>query len=241
MDLRSTERVEGHLLAGRNANHLGSGDEHVANAVNHEGEVGHRRRVHGTAGARAEDQAQLRDEPARLDVAPEDLGVAGERHDTFLDAGPARIVDADDRDPVSHREVHHLDDLLCEDLAEGPSKDRSIVAEKHYVATVDLPHTGHHAISWHALCIHFRTIGAMCGEDVELLERVAVDKSRDPLARGQLALRMLPVEGLGISVPGFVLALPELVERVALLGFGFAHRMPTTSNIRRCPSMSSTR
>src|SRR5487761_982273 len=82
----------------------------------------------------------------------------------------------------------------------------------------------------------------MGGEDVELLERVAVDKTRNALARGQLALRVLAVERLGVAMPGFVLALPQLVERIDLLGFGFGHcSLADSSNIRRCPSRSSTR
>ena len=39
VDLGSTQRVEGHILAGGDANHLGPCDEHVADAVDHEGEV----------------------------------------------------------------------------------------------------------------------------------------------------------------------------------------------------------
>jgi hypothetical protein len=63
----------------------------------------------------------------------------------------------------------------------------------------------------------------MRGEDIELLERVAVDQTRYALARGELALRVLPVERLGVAVSGFVLALPQLVEWIDLLGFGFGN------------------
>src|SRR6266550_5669934 len=79
-------------------------------------------------------------------------------------------------------------------------------------------------------------------EDVELLERVAVDKTRYALARSQLAFPVLPVECLGIPMPGFVFALPQLVERIDLLRFGLGHRSPAFSwNIHRWPSTSSTR
>src|SRR6266481_2206868 len=54
-------------------------------------------------------------------------------------------------------------------------------------------------------------------EDVELLERVAVDQARDALARGQLVLGVLTVERLRITVARLVLALPEQVQRVDLM------------------------
>ena len=75
--LGAAQRVEGHRLAGGHLDDLGTGDEHVADAVHHECEVGHRRRVHGAAGAGTEDQRELRDDAARFHVAPEDLGVTG--------------------------------------------------------------------------------------------------------------------------------------------------------------------
>ena len=57
----AAELVEGHVLAGHDADHLGAGDEHVAVPVDHEDEVGDGRRVHGAAGARPRDDADLRD------------------------------------------------------------------------------------------------------------------------------------------------------------------------------------
>src|SRR5438309_9297533 len=108
--------------------------------MNHESEVGHGRRVHGAAGARSQDEAELGNYPARFDVAPEDLRVARQRHHTFLDARAARVVDADDRDPVPESQVHHLDDLLREHLAERASEHRGVMAEEHHVAAVDLSH-----------------------------------------------------------------------------------------------------
>ena len=74
----ASQRIERDVLARGHADDLGPGDEHVADLVNHEGEVGDRRRVNRAAGARTQDQAQLRDEAAGLNVAAEDLRVAGE-------------------------------------------------------------------------------------------------------------------------------------------------------------------
>ncbi len=66
-------------------------------------EVGHRRRVDRAARARADHERELRDHAGGLDVAPEDLRVAGERDDALLDARAARVVDPDHRAAVAAR------------------------------------------------------------------------------------------------------------------------------------------
>ena len=71
--------------------------------LDHEDEVGHGRRVDGAAGGRAHDEADLRDDAGRLDVAPEDLRVAAERDDALLDPRAARVVDPDQRAAVLQR------------------------------------------------------------------------------------------------------------------------------------------
>ena len=77
--------------------------------------------------ARAHDEADLRHDARRLDVPPEDLGVAGERHDTLLDARAPGVVDADHRTAELHGEIHHLADLLGEDLREAAAEDREVL------------------------------------------------------------------------------------------------------------------
>ena len=51
------------LLARHRLDDVGAGDEHVRRALDHEDEVGDRGRVHGAAGARPHDEADLRDRP----------------------------------------------------------------------------------------------------------------------------------------------------------------------------------
>jgi hypothetical protein len=93
-------------------------------------EVGDRRGVDGAAGARAHDERDLRDDP-EAHVAQEDLAVEAERDDALLDARAAGVVDADDRAAHLHREVHDLDDLLAEDLAERAAEDGEVLANTH--------------------------------------------------------------------------------------------------------------
>ena len=165
--LGAAQRVECHVLTRRDADDLGPRDEHVADAVDHEREVGDRGRVHRAARARAEDEAQLRDQPARLYVAPEDLRVAGKRNDAFLDARATRVVDADDRDPVAQCEVHHLDHLLREDLAERAAIDGEILREDADGPAVEQAKSGDDTVAEGMPLRHREVLGAMDGERVE--------------------------------------------------------------------------
>src|SRR5216684_1617959 len=240
MDLGAAQGVEGDVFTSGDANHLRAGDEHVADLVDHKGEIGHRRRVNSPAGARSQDQAQLRDQAARLDVAPEDLGVPGQGDHALLDARSARVVDADDRDSVAQGHVHDLDHLLREHLAERAAEDGGVVAEQHHVAAVDLAHAGHDSITRNPLRFQAEALRAMRREDVYFLERVAIHQPGDALAGGELVLGMLTVEPLGVAVPGLVLALAQLIEWIDLVALRGCHEI-LSMNIQRWPSRSSTR
>ena len=92
----------GDLFVGDGLDDVGAGDEHVAGLVDHEDEVGDGGRVDGAAGAGAHDGGDLRDDAAGERVAQEDVGVAGERDDAFLNARAAGIVEADDGRADAH-------------------------------------------------------------------------------------------------------------------------------------------
>src|SRR5664280_1337441 len=74
-------------------------------------------------GARPHDQRELRDDAGGHHVAVEDLAVQAEGDHAFLDPSAAGVVDADHRAAGPERQVHDLDDLLAEDLAERAAED----------------------------------------------------------------------------------------------------------------------
>ena len=94
-----------HLLVGDRLDHVRAGHEHVARAARHEREVGDGGGVDRAAGARPEHGRDLRDDAARERVLEKDVGVAAERRHALLDARAARVVEADDRRAVLHREL----------------------------------------------------------------------------------------------------------------------------------------
>ena len=198
---RAAELLERHLLAGDRLHHVGAGDEHVRRPLDHQDEVGHRGRVHGAAGARPHDERDLRDHTRRLDVPPEDLGVAGERDDAFLDARATRVVDADHRAAVLRRQVHHLADLLGEHLAQRAAEDGEVLAEDEDAAAEDRPVAGDDGVAVGAPLEHPEVRLAVADVAVELDERARVAELLGALAREQLArLALLRDRLLGAGV-----------------------------------------
>src|SRR6185295_8368295 len=104
------QTFEIHLFVRHGFHHARSRDEHVRDAAHHEHEVGDRRTVHRAAGAWTQDRTDLGYHTRGERVAQEDVGVAAQRGDAFLDARAARVVEPDDGRAVLERQVHHLAD-----------------------------------------------------------------------------------------------------------------------------------
>ena len=175
---------------------LGSGDEHVARPLDHDREVGDGRRVDGAAGTRPQDQRDLRHDPGRQRVAQEDVGVAAERHDAFLDSRAARIIQADDRRADLDREVHHLADLLGVRFRQRSAENREVLAEDEHEPAVDRAVTGDDAVAQVALAVQAEVSRAVRDERVQLDERIRVEQQLQSLARRQLAAIVLLLDPL---------------------------------------------
>ena len=166
---------------------VGAGDEHVAGLFGHEGEVGDGGGVDGSAGAGAEDGGDLRDDSAGEGVAEEDVGVAGEGDDAFLDAGAAGVVEADDGGADAEGGVHDLDDLGGVGLGEGAAEDGEVLGEDEDDAAVDAAVAGDEAVAGDSLVGHAEVGGSVGYEFVGLFEGALVEEEVDALAGGELA------------------------------------------------------
>ena len=180
-----------HVLAGDRLDDVRTGDEHERLLVDHHGEVGDRGGVDGPAGARAHDHRDLRDDAAGHHVAVEDVAVEAEGDHALLDPRATGVVDADHRAADLHREVHHLDDLLAEHLAERAAEDGEVLGEDAHLAAVDRAVPGHHAVAVRPGLVQPERGGAVPGQLVHLDERVLVEQRVDALAGGHLALGVL--------------------------------------------------
>ncbi len=213
---RAAELLEGHLLAGHRLHDVGAGDEHVRRPLDHQDEVGHRRRVDGAAGARPHDERDLRDHAGALNVPPEDLRVAGERDDAFLDARAAGVVDPDHGAAVLRRQVHHLADLLGEHLAQRAAEDREVLAEHEDLAAEDRAVAGDDRVAVRPALEHPEVRLAMAHVAVELDERPRIAELLGALAREQLpCFLVLRDRLLGARVLRLV---AQVLEPLQLLG-----------------------
>ena len=215
----AAQLLDGHVFVGDRLHHVRSGHEHVAHAPDHEDEVGDRGGVHRAAGAGAEDRRDLGDDARGEGVAEEDVGVAAERDHALLDAGAARVVEADHRRAVPHREVHDLADLLGVRLGERAAEDGEVLGEDVDQAAVDPALSGDDAVAGKLLLLQTEIGRAVGDEAVELDEAAFVEQEVQPLAGGELALLVLlgdPIRSPALFGEG--LAVMEVVEEFAGVG-----------------------
>ncbi len=208
----------------------------MAGVLDHEREVGQRRRVGRAAGTRAHDGRNLGDEAAGLGVALEYLREADQRIDALLDAGPARVVEADDGHAVLDGLVHHLADLLGDDLADRPAQHREVVGEEEHLPAVDVAVAGDDGVAGERLVRHPEVGRPVLDEGVDLVEGPVVDEEVDALARGHLALLVLGLDTcLAAAELGFLPSLAEFLDGALLLAlvFGFFLFAHVTTPCRR--------
>ena len=215
---RSAEVLEGDVLAGDALYDVGAGYEHVARLLDHKDEVRDRRRVHCAPCAGTHDDGDLGHHPGSQHVAVEDVGVAGQGDDAFLDPRPARVVDADYGTSRGDGEVHDLADLLRVHLAQRAAEDREVLGEDADLAPRDLPVAGNDPVPQGLVLLQPEVVGAVHPVAVQLDEGARVEQELDALAGRQLAAFALPLDGL---LGGRVRRrLPQLLEPLDLSGGG---------------------
>src|SRR4029079_13042235 len=179
-----------------------------------------------------------RHDPRGQRVAQEDVGVAAERGDAFLDTGAARVVEADDGSAVLDRQVHHLADLLGVGLRQRAAEDGEVLGEEEDHAAVDRAVAGDDAVAGNALAVHAEIAAAVDDESVELDEGRRVEQQLDALAGSELALRVLLGDALvAAALARGIEAALEIVVRGRCERF--AHRF--TASLTVSPPRSSLR
>ncbi len=200
------------VFTGDRLDHIGSRDKQIGRVIDHEREVGQGRTVHGSAGARAHDQRDLRHHAAREHIPLKDVRVAGQRLHALLDARTARVVQTDDGRAHQQRLVHDAANLLRMHRRQTPAEHRKVLAEDEDGAAVDETTTGDHAVAQVLLLVHVEVGAAVLHERAVLDERAVVEQEIDALASRQLALLVLLVDALLAAAEQRLLAF--LLERL---------------------------
>ena len=152
---------------------------------------GERGRVDGAAGAGAHDGRDLGNHAARNRVAQEDVGVAAERQDAFLDTGAAGIVEADHRDAGLEGQVHDLADLLGIGFRKRAAEHGEILGEDEHRPAGNLAVAGDEAVAVDDLLVHAKVTAAVADQLVHFFESAFVEKQLDAFPGAQLALFVL--------------------------------------------------
>ena len=198
-----------------------AGDEHVRRIARHENEIGDRGRVHGAARAGAHDGADLRDHAAGERVAQKNIGVTRQRHHAFLDARAARIIEADHRRAVAHRQVHDLADLEGVRFRERAAEHGEILREHVDQPAIDAAKAGDEAVAGRPLLLHPEIVAAVRDKFVEFLECAFVEQQRDALARREFAGLVLALAAFGAAAGfRFGAAPAQLLEGDLAWGIG---------------------
>ena len=98
--------------------------------------------------------------------------------------------------PELHREIHDLDDLRGVGFRERAAEDREVLREGEHLPAVDQAVPGDDAVARDDLLLHAEVAAAVRDELVELLEGAGIEQQLDPLARGELAGRVLALEAV---------------------------------------------
>ena len=194
--VRAAQLVFSDFLVSDRLDHVRAGDEHVGSLVDHENEIGDGGRVDGAAGAGAHDGGNLRNDSAVERVAQENVGVAGQRHYAFLNAGAARVVQADDGSAHLCGEVHDLDDLGGVGFGERAAENGEILGEDEDQPALDAAVAGDEAVAVVFLLGHAEVVGAMRDQLVGLLEGAFVEQELDALAGRHFAFFVLALAAL---------------------------------------------
>src|SRR5438552_13482534 len=202
----SYKLIEFIVLIENGLDDVGSRYEHVARLVDHYCEICHGGGVYRASRARTHHSRYLRDHSRGKDVAKEYLSITPQADNSFLDSGPARIVNPDNRDPSLEGEIHYFRHLPGEHLSQRASEDGEVVRKQIDRSPVNLAIARYNPVAENPFLSHTEIGGLMNHEPVHLHKTTRVHKCDNSLPSGHLSLRMLSFD-LVLAAP-FLRAVP---------------------------------
>ena len=193
---RSPQLLFRNFFVGDRLDHVGTRNEHVGGFVYHQDKIGNRRRVNCPTGTRPHDGRDLRHDSAVQSVTQKDIGVAGQRHHTFLNASSTGVIQSNQRRAHLRRQIHNLDDFSRICLGKRSAKHREILRENVNEPPFDASVTGHESVAINLLFGHAEIVRAVRDQFVRLLERAFIEQELDALACRHLAFLVLALAPL---------------------------------------------
>ncbi len=151
--------------------------------------------------------------------------------DAFLDAGPARIAQADDRRAHLHGHFHHLADFFGMGQGERPAEGGEILGKDENLPTVDRAPPGDHAVAGDLIVCHAEIGASVRFQTVQFSESVRVEQRVQTFTGGEFAALVLLADALGAAAfQGPAVSLFQLCQQLFVLhGLSFLSAVLTTS------------
>ena len=118
-------------------NNSRAGQEHLGCFLNHVNEVGQSRGVYSAACRWSHDCGNLRNNAGCNGVAPENLAVAGEGIDSFLNTSSAGIVQAYARCTDFQSQFIYVNDFSCMHFTKGAAFNGEVLSECKYKSSIN--------------------------------------------------------------------------------------------------------
>ena len=192
--------------------------------------------------ARAHQRGHLRDHAARDHLLAEQVaGAREQRADRLLDPRAGRVEQPHERDPLGQRQVAQPGDLHLAGHAHRPGHHREVVGAHRDQPAVDLAVAGDHAVGRRLLALEPAHGVVDPGVDAQLRERAVVDQQVEPLARGELLLRVLARDPL-LAPAELRLRAPlvQVVDERAEHHSAASSRRPAASSSASAPTLPSS-
>ncbi|CDE07508.1 predicted acetyl-CoA carboxylase [Prevotella sp. CAG:485] len=180
-----------YVLARNGLNNRGAGEEHIADTLGHDGKVGESRAVNSAACTRTEDSANLRNYARCQNVALENLGVACQSVDAFLNTSAARVVQTDYRSAHGHGQIHYLADFLCHGFRQRAAEYGEVLCENIYQTAFNCAVAGYYTIAKGMFLVLAEVGATVCYKHIQLLKRTLVKELGNAFAGGVFAACML--------------------------------------------------
>ena len=202
----TTELLLCNVFAGHCLNHLRTCQEHVRDALCHDGEVGQCGAINGTTGTRTEDCRDLGNDTRSEDVALEDFGITAQSIYTFLNTRTAGVVKADDGSSHLHCHIHNLADFLRHSFGKRACRNGEVLCKNINKATIDCTVTGNNAVAKIMLFVHTEVCTTVLNEHIEFFETTLIEELCYSLARCVFASGVLLLDSLFATAETSLLA-----------------------------------
>ena len=191
VNLGSAEILGRNRFVGNLLYNLGSCNEHVADVVDHEYEVGNAGRVNSAAGTGTCDDRNLGNAARSCGVCKKDVAVRSKRSNALLNTGSAGIVDADQRTTVFASHINYGSDLLSVVMTEGSAGHSEILRIYAYASAIDRAVACDDTVVRKGAALKSELCVDIGDTGTYFAERAFVKKSIDPLHSVKLTLVML--------------------------------------------------